>query len=369
MSPTNVKSAGTKPGFAELFDTAIEALMKDAWRISLRDPAQALFFLGVVRDQRRAARLRTEWESKGLHVPPLLIASITSQCNLHCTGCYSHALRPRADAELDTARLRAVFAEARDLGFSIIMLAGGEPLLRPDVLALADEFPGILFPTFTNGLLVDDAFVSGLKRRRNLIPVLSLEGPRATTDARRGEGVFAQLEATIKRLHGEGIFLGTSLTVTSANVAALSDRGFIDALVSAGCRLFFFVEYVPVQPGTEELSLTLAQKAALLLQLETFKRELPGLFVAFPGDEEEYGGCLAAGRGFVHLNAEGSIEPCPFAPWSDATVRTGTLADALRSGFLARISAEHSRLSETRGGCALWAQREWVESVLEKPGT
>jgi MoaA/NifB/PqqE/SkfB family radical SAM enzyme len=348
------------------FDREIEALMKDAWRVALNDPAQALFFLRTLHNQRRAARRRLKSASEGLHVPPLLIASITSRCNLTCRGCYSHALRPDPPAELPTERLRQVFAEASELGVSLVMLAGGEPLLRPDVIALAAGFPRLLFLLFTNGLLIDQAMVATLKRQRNLIPVLSLEGPRATTDARRGSGVFLQLEETIRRLHTEGIFLGTSLTVTSENVRALTRTEFVTGLIDAGCRVFFFVEYVPVQPDTNRLALSTGQKTEMLAALEGFRRDLPGLFVAFPGDEEEYGGCLAAGRGFVHLNASGGLEPCPFAPWSDSGVATGPLRDALRSDFLARIRRGHDRLKETSGGCALWRQRDWVESELRE---
>lgn len=359
-------SPDTRPRTAEaLFDSDIEALMKTAWRVTLHDPAQALFFLRTVQAQRRAARLRRRWEERGTHVPPLIIASIASRCNLRCAGCYSHALRAGGEAELAVDRLRSILAEAAGLGVSIVMLAGGEPLLRPDVLELAAEHPGILFPVFTNGLLIDDDAIARFRRLRNLIPVLSLEGPRTVTDDRRGAGVFATLAATIRRLSSAGIFLGTSLTVTGENVAALTEPAFIRSLNDAGCRLFFFVEYVPVQPGTERLTLTVADKAAMLEKIDGFTRDLPGLFIAFPGDEEVYGGCLAAGRGFVHLNATGGVEPCPFAPWSDATVLHAGLKEALASPFLARIRAGHERLRETTGGCALWAEREWAEAELD----
>lgn len=76
-------------------------------------------------------------------------------------------------------------------------------------------------------------------------------------------------------------------------------------------------------------------------------------------------GCLSAGRGFVHINATGDIEPCPFAPYSDINLRDSSLKDALQSEFLKTIRQNHRELSETEGGCALWVKREWVRSLLK----
>ena len=84
------------------------------------------------------------------------------------------------------------------------------------------------------------------------------------------------------------------------------------------------------------------------------------------GDEEQFGGCLAAGRGFVHIGPDGSLEPCPFAPYSDTSVADTPLKDALASRLLRAIRDNHAELKETRGGCALWRKREWVEGLAKE---
>jgi len=81
---------------------------------------------------------------------------------------------------------------------------------------------------------------------------------------------------------------------------------------------------------------------------------------------EEMGGCLASGRGFVHISAEGNLEPCPFAPYSDTSLKDLTLKDALSSEFLRKIRENHQNLKETKGGCALWENRQWVASLLKE---
>jgi MoaA/NifB/PqqE/SkfB family radical SAM enzyme len=86
---------------------------------------------------------------------------------------------------MTTGRLRSLVAEADDLGISAMLIAGGEPLTRPEVIDIAEEHPKLVFPLFTNGLLLDDLIVAKLKRHRNIVPVLSLEGHREDTNARR----------------------------------------------------------------------------------------------------------------------------------------------------------------------------------------
>ncbi len=138
--------------------------------------------------------------------------------------------------------------------------------------------------------------------------------------------------------------------------------------MAAGCRLFFFINYVPIQEGTETLVLTDEQRQLESRLIASFRRELPALFVAFPGDEGAFGGCLAAGRGFVHVSPEGRLEPCPASPFSDASLRDLCLKEALQSRLLRAIRENGDRLSEASGGCALWENREWVASLLQAEG-
>jgi len=73
---------------------------------------------------------------------------------------------------------------------------------------------------------------------------------------------------------------------------------------------------------------------------------------------------MASGRGFVHVNAEGDLEPCPFSPFSDVNLREVPLREALQSRFLREVRESDAHLSEAGGGCALWTSRDWLESLL-----
>jgi MoaA/NifB/PqqE/SkfB family radical SAM enzyme len=350
--------------YRTVLNTALRVFFRDAVGVALTRPRQAVFFIRTVFWQRRAARIRLQWVRNGVQVPAIIIFSITTKCNLSCKYCYAQALHPPSDREMSAEKIRSVIREAQGLGISFFVVAGGEPFLRPELLDIAAEFPRTLFLIFTNGLLIDDSVVLRLKKLRNVIPLVSLEGLEDETDNRRGDGVHTRLVRIINTLKQNGIFFGTSLTITRLTFDTLTDPRFIGKLIETGCRFFLFVEYTPVQEGTQDMVLTALQRERLLKVMETYHRRRQALFISVPGAEESVGGCLAAGRGFVHLTAEGDIEPCPFVPFSDTNVRDLALKDALRSDLLKELRAHPEMLEVTEGGCCLWKKRDWVRTLI-----
>ena len=318
------------------------------------------FLVKTLIDQRRAQALRGRWASQEVQVPPLMIVSITNRCNLQCKGCYAHAIHTAPEEEMTDERLFEVVREANELGISIVMVAGGEPLLRPVFFQLAQRYPQILFPVFTNGLLIDEETILRFKKLCNLVPILSLEGEQMETDMRRGSGVYALVKEKMNRLAQAGIFFGTSITLTRQNFDLTTSLDFQHDLSRRGSQVSIFVDYVPVKAGTESLTLTPEQKTQGAFVMNRLRQQLPGSFVSLPGDESLYGGCLAAGRGFIHVNPTGHLEPCPFAPFSDADLREMSLKEALCSDLLRVIRENAGKLGESQGGCTLWENRGWV---------
>jgi MoaA/NifB/PqqE/SkfB family radical SAM enzyme len=326
-------------------------------------PKRLPFFVKTFLSQKKAAKLREKLSQEGLNVPPLLIFSITKRCNLNCAGCYSKLLHTVDEPELTNDRFNEILNEAQELGISIILLAGGEPLVRREMLSIAAQYTGTIFPIFTNGLLLDKDYAQFLARYPHLVPVISIEGEEEETDLRRGEGVYNSFHEATTELNHRSVLWGVSLTVTTKNIDKVLSEDYAKSLIDKGCRLFFYVEYVPVEEGSEALLLSDAQKASVQPRVDVLMAKLPAMFIAFPGDEDQYDGCLAAGRGFMHINPGGKVEPCPFAPFSDTDLRYGTLRDALSSEFLEKVRESHHLLKEGKGGCALWANREWVKGL------
>jgi MoaA/NifB/PqqE/SkfB family radical SAM enzyme len=348
----------------KIVNDALRVFFKDAVRIALTSPSQSVFFLRTLRWQNKAAKTRQKLELQGLHVPPILVISVTSKCNLHCAGCYHQALRSKPDAEMSDERIERLVDEAKELGISFIVLAGGEPLMRANILDISKKTPEIMFMMFTNGLLLNDQVLERMASNKNIVPLLSLEGYQIDTDGRRGTGVYNQLLKSIGKLKNKGLFWGTTLTLTRTNFAEVTDEAFIKQLVDSGCKLFMMVEYTPVIAGTEDWVLSEEQKSKVVAIRNGFRKKFPAMFIALPWDEEEIGGCLSAGRGFIHVSSEGNVEPCPFIAYSDTNLKNLPLREALQSKMLKTIRENHAELKEIHG-CALWEKREWVESLAK----
>lgn len=313
--------------------------------------------------QRNASKRRLEWRKKGLHVPPAIIFSATKRCNLNCKGCYAHAQHRDSD-DIPIERVADLFEEARDLGTSIIVIAGGEPLTRPEIIDEARHFSNIIFPVFTNGVLIDQSMALMLRYNRNIVPMISLEGPREVTDERRGKGMYELVTRKMKLLKNNGVFYGASITVNSENMETVTSDEFVSELLGLGVRAIVYVQYVPVDPDTEHLILGFEMRTMLAERLEAMRKEYNAVFIDFPGDEEKLGGCLAAGRGFIHVSQSGAVEPCPASPYSDVSLNNMPLKEALKSSLLRRIRETPHSLLESTSGCALYDKEEWVKTLV-----
>ena len=352
--------------FNQLLSGSITATLMQAQRIIGRDPSLLRTAAHHLSCQNIASARRREFEQQGIQVPAVMMLSLTSRCNLTCAGCYMQAQHRKKEPEMTGDQLKSLVSQCSDLGISILVLAGGEPLVRKDdILTIAREFPDIIIAVYTNGLLIDEELVSSLRNLKNVVPIISVEGQKEQTDSRRSEGVFDATMQAFSLLKKSRIFFGSSVTVTRFNYPEVTSPAFITGMIGQGCRIFSYVEYVPIEEGTEDLVPSDRQRAELNQLMNEFSGRYPALFIAFPGDEKLYGGCLSAGRGFLHISPSGDLEPCPAAPFSDMNITRVPLKDALQSGFLSRIRDHHEMLSESEGGCALWNNREWVRSILD----
>ena len=147
----------------EYMTRGVERVVSDAVRATLKNPKESAYMARFALSSKAASAKRKKMEENGEHVPPFLIASITSSCNLHGAGCYSRCNSATQDSapvdQLSDDNWKKVFNEADDLGVSFILLAGGEPLLRYGVIEAAGKKPSILFPIFTNGTFMGDKYL------------------------------------------------------------------------------------------------------------------------------------------------------------------------------------------------------------------
>lgn len=349
----------------------VEVILKDSIRASLKNPKESLYLLKFSKHARKATKIRLKYNENGQNIPVFLIASITSSCNLHCTGCYSRANKSCSDEapinQLSDEDWEDIFKQAKDMGISFIVLAGGEPMIRKDVIIKASRYPEILFPIFTNGTMLNDDYLKLLDDNRNLVPILSIEGDEEVTDSRRGEGVYTQLVESMAAMRKNNIAFGASLTFTKGNLHSLVSKEFINQLHDFGCKVVFFIEYVPVDEKTMDIAPTDDERESLLYEIERLRNDYRDmLFLSFPGDEKTSGGCLAAGRGFFHINSTGGAEPCPASPYSDINVKETSLLEALNSNLFRSLRDGGILMDDHEGGCVLFEHKDDVERLLNQ---
>ena len=351
----------------------VRRLVREISLAAVKHPFLAAYMTRFAMTVKAAGRKRAEAAAGGEHIPAFLIASITTRCNLHCKGCYARSNRDCTDEAVEEKSLLSVsewdgiFTEAESLGIVFIFLAGGEPFVRRDLLAVAAAHEGILFPVFTNGTMFDAAAMALLAQHPNLVPVLSIEGDRKITDARRGKGTYDKLTAAMAALKKQGQIFGCSVTVQKDNLKTVLGNAFVSSVARSGAKAILYVEYVPVDGSSTDLAPGDPERKYLAARLAALRKAYPKLvFIAFPGDEQALGGCLAAGRGFFHINPYGAAEPCPFSPHSDRSLKEVSLREALASPLFQKLRSWDALAESHVGGCTLFHQEGKIKAFLEE---
>src|SRR5512135_1196914 len=92
--------------YTGLLNKSLRVFFMNWFKICVRIPGQSYSFLRTVLQQRKLALVRAEYAKEGIHVPPMMIFSVTSRCNLRCKGCYHWSLRPQQNEELSPEKLK-----------------------------------------------------------------------------------------------------------------------------------------------------------------------------------------------------------------------------------------------------------------------
>jgi MoaA/NifB/PqqE/SkfB family radical SAM enzyme len=235
-----------------------------------------------------------------------------------------------------------VITEAKEMGIRFIVLSGGEPLTRKhDLLPLIQKHNDAYFMFYTNGTLISEQVADELYRLGNAGAIISLEGFEAATDARRGPGVFRMAMEAMDRLKSRGVPVGTSLTVTSKNIEELTSETFFELLTSKGVMVVWFFLFMPVGKDPDVSLMPTPEQREYLRQRDMVLREKFPIFIAdFWNDAPFVGGCIAGGRNYIHINANGDVEPCVFTHVAVDSILNKSLAEALNSDFFSTIRSK-----------------------------
>ncbi len=157
---------------------------------------------------------------------PVVVWNSTRTCNLRCIHCYMDSEAKKYEGELSTEEAKQMIDDLAEFKVPVLLFSGGEPLIRPDILELA-EYAGSkgIRPTFsTNGTLI----TREMAQRINDIGVgyvgISLDGLREVNDKFRGKaGAFEAAMAGIQNCVAVGQRVGLRFTINSHNLAELDN--------------------------------------------------------------------------------------------------------------------------------------------------
>jgi len=307
-------------------------LIKSVWTDIDGDVRKAIFENFIINATFIGGRKQeASREAHKCNIPWAILLDPTSACNLHCTGCWAAEYGNGLNMSFDT--LDNIIEQGKALGVYFFIYSGGEPLMRKnDIVALCNKHNDCQFLAFTNGTLIDERFADDMLRVKNFVPAISVEGFEKETDSRRGKGTFKRVEKAMEILKRKKLPFGISCCYTSKNTETIGSEEYFDQMIKWGAKFCWFFTYMPV--GTDavpELMVSADQREFMYRQVRKFRGTKPLFTLDFWNDGEYVKGCIAGGRSYLHINANGDIEPCAFIHYADSNIREKSLLDAFKS--------------------------------------
>lgn len=270
-------------------------------------------------------------DKHGCNIPWAILLDPTSACNLHCIGCWASEYGNKLNLSFE--EMDSIVTQGKEIGVFFYIFSGGEPLVRKDdIIRLCEKHPNCAFLSFTNGTLIDEKFADEMLRVQNFVPAISVEGFEAETDARRGAGTYRAVTRAMEILKAKKLPFGISCCYTSQNVETIGSEEYFDDMIEKGAKFAWLFTYMPVgNDAVPELLVSAEQRKFMYNQVRSFRQTKPIFTMDFWNDGEYAGGCVAGGRRYLHINANGDVEPCAFIHYSNCNIRDTSLLDALKS--------------------------------------
>lgn len=175
--------------------------------------------------------------------------------------------------------------------------------------------------------------LDGMEQRCGAFPVLDhalqIETNLGKNHGGDGDGQnFSIINRLWMKIKPDGI----SCCYTSANTEVIGSEEYFDDMIAKGAKFAWFFTYMPCGQGAvPALLATAEQREFMYHQIRKFRQTKPIFTLDFWNDGEYVDGCIAGGRRYCHINANGDVEPCAFIHYSDSNIREKTLLEVLQS--------------------------------------
>ena len=150
--------------------------------------------------------------------------------------------------------------------------------------------------------------------------------------SRRGEGVYGKATAAMRLLRSKKLLYGISSCYTRENFESITSEEFYDGLIKMGAYFIWYFHYMPVgNDASIDLLPTPEQRTEMYRLIRRYRSTKPLFAMDFQNDAEYVEGCIAGGRRYLHINANGDMDPCVFIHYSDSNIREKSLLEGLQS--------------------------------------
>ena len=305
-------------------------------------------------------------EENDCNIPWAVLMDPTTRCNLKCIGCW--AAEYDKNDELDFETLDRIIRQGKEIGTYMYIYSGGEPTMRKkDILRLAEIHDDCMFLAFRNGTLIDEPFAKEVQRLGNIAFAISVEGFQKETDMRRGKGTFKKVVRAMDTLKRHGILFGFSTCYHSKNTEMVGSDEYIDFVADKGCLFGWYFTYMPLGKDADtSLIASSGQRAHMYRRVREIRSGKPIFVLDFWNDGEYVSGCIAGGRNYLHINANGDVEPCAFIHYSNVNIKDVSLLDALKSPIFMQYRRHHPFNSNHLRPCPMFDNpQKLVEMVKE----
>ncbi len=300
---------------------------------------------------------------RGEYFPAFLHLSITSRCNLRCSGCWVDV--GGAERRMDAEDINRLIREAKGMGNSFFGLLGGEPFMHPGLFDVLEAHPDCYFQVFTNGQFITESVAARLRQSANATPIVSIEGRELVSDQRRGgRDVFQRSMRGLENCVRARLLTGVATSICQSNLYDLLSEHWLEELIKRGVHYVWYYVYRPAGPNpSHDLALRPDQQLRVRRFVVEMRRKMPIAIVDSYFDHNGMALCPMTTGISHHVGPGGDIEPCPVIQFAVENVRDSRgVREAIRGSTFLRdfreTAARHTR------GCILLERPDLVKELV-----
>ena len=298
-------------------------------------------------------------------VPLVMSWNVTRECNMKCSHCYINATEKKLANELTTMEGKNLMDQISKVSKPLLILSGGEPLLRPDIYELIQygASKGLKMGLGSNGSLIDDKVATKLKEAGIATVSISLDShiPAQHDEFRGVGGAWEKAVNACKALRKNNILVQVNTTLTQQNYNQIDDiMSLAEEIGVENFHLFFLVptgrgtKLADISPQKYEdmITNTFAKVAKHKLNVRPscapqFMRIAKGMGLDM---RQWVRGCLA-GLYYCRIYPNGDVTPCPYLPIKLGNIREKSFKEIWFNSPIFKALRDPNSLKGKCGAC------------------